>query len=80
MRTPSVPCTCPVTFRPSRWASSAMAASSAAEYCDRRKLVPGVLPPPVTMTLMKSAPERHMRRTASRTPVSPSASRPNIQQ
>ena len=70
---PSVPCAWALARSPRRWASWVIACSSARPYWAARGLVPRV-PPPVAITLMKSAPALCMRRTARRTPSSPSAS------
>ena len=45
-------------------------------YCGARGLVPGVIPPPVAITLMKSTPALQRRRVALVTSWTPSASRP----
>ena len=61
---PSVPWAWAATWRPRRWASSAIARRSSTGYWARPTLLPGVIPPPVAQTLMKSAPSLTSRRTA----------------
>jgi len=52
----AVPCTCAATFRPRRWARSTSASRSSRGNWQRSGSVPGVMPPPVAITLTKSMP------------------------
>ena len=76
LMTPGVPWQWAETRLLRRCASLTRVIISCWENCSRRGFVPGVMPPPVAITLMKSAPAFTCARTARLISVSPSTSTP----
>ncbi len=73
---PAEPCACAAVSRPDFLASSTPARISSSVSCGEPGSTPGVITPPVAMSLMTSAPALSCSRTALRTSSGPSASRP----
>ena len=73
---PVEPCACAAVRRPAFVASSTAARISSSVSCGEPGSTPGVITPPVAMSLMTSTPALSCSRTALRTSSGPSASRP----